>query len=79
MWVTRLENARYVPTENRRVAKKTLGNGRAISNSKHSHLFPEIIELVKLGLRPIDISRKLDIIYSSVSQIIKTLKKRGEL
>ena len=79
MWVTRLENAQYVPTENRRVAKKTLGNGRAISNSKHSHLFPEIIELVKLGLRPVDISRKFNIVYSSVSQIIKTLKKRGEL
>jgi hypothetical protein len=79
MWVTRLENAQYVPTEKRRVLKKTLETGRAISNSKHSHLFPEIIDSVKLGLRPVDISRKFNIGYSSIAQIIKTLRKRGEL
>ena len=79
MWVTRLENARYVPTENRRVSKKTLGNGRKISESKHSAKYPEVIRMHKEGFKVCEIVTKLEIGYSSIQQIIRTLRERGQL
>jgi len=79
MWVTRLENARYVPTENRRVAKKTLGNGRKVSETKHSAKYPEVARMHREGFKVYEIATQLDIAYSTTQQIIRTLRERGQL
>ena len=77
MWVTRQENCDFVPRHHRTKLKKTLETGRALSNSKWSILYPQILELVNLGLRPVDIATKLNIPSSSIYQIVKLIKKRG--
>jgi hypothetical protein len=77
MWVTRQQNADFVPRSHRTKLKKTLETGRALSNSKWSHLYPQILELVNLGLRPVDIASKVGIPSASIYQIIKLIKKRG--
>ena len=79
MWVTRQENHDYVPNYKRRVKKKTLGNGRAISKSKYFNYFPEVIMLKKTGMRNVDIARKLGLDEGSIHQIIRTMLKRGQL
>ena len=79
MWVTRQENSDYVPNHKRRVRRITLDEGRSVSKSKHFSLFPEIIRLYKLGLSMAKIERRLGIRKSGVIQIVKALKKRGEL
>ena len=77
MWVTRQENVDFVPHQHRSGPRKTLETGRAFSNSKWSHLHPNVLELVNLGLRPVDISRKLDISYSLIYAIIASAKRRN--
>ena len=79
MWVTRQENHDYVPNYKRRVKKKTLGNGRAISKSKYFNYFPEVIMWKRTGMRNVDIARKLGINEGAVHQIIRTMLKRGQL
>jgi hypothetical protein len=79
MWVTRQENADFVPRQHRSVPKKTLAEGRKVSESKHSPVYPEIIELYKSGLKMTEISRKLNIGYSSIHQIVSLLKRREQL
>ena len=79
MWVTRQENADYVPNYKRRIKKKTLGNGRAVSESKYFYYFPEIIQLKRSGMRNVDIARKLEINEGAVHQIIRTMLKRGQI
>ena len=77
MWVTRQENCDLVPRHHRTVTKKTLETGRAFSNSKWSSIYPQIMELLNLGLRPVDIASKLDIPAGSIYQIKKLIKRRG--
>ena len=77
MWVTRQQNADFVPRHHRTKLKKTLETGRALSNSKWSILYPQILELVNLGLRPVDIATKLNIPSSSIYQIVKLIKNRN--
>jgi hypothetical protein len=79
MWVTRLENAGYVPTENRRVSKKKLGNGRKASETKHSAKYPEVARMYREGFKVYEIATQLDIAYSTTQQIIRVLKERGQL
>ena len=75
MWVTRLENARYVPTENRRVPKKKLGDGRAISNSKWRPYYPKIKELALQGIKPMTIANQLGIPQGTISYLVKVVSK----
>jgi len=79
MWVTRQENVDFVPRHHRTVAKKTLAEGRKVSETKHSPFYPEIAKLHKEGMSINDISIKLNIKRSSVDQIIRSLKSRGQL
>ena len=77
MWVTRQQNVDFVPRHHRTKLKKTLETGRALSNSKWSPLYPQILELANLGLRPVDIASKLNIPATSIYAIINKAKKRG--
>ena len=77
MWVTRQENCDLVPRHHRTVPKKTLATGRAFSNSRWSSLYSHILELVNLGLRPVDVATKLDIPAGSIYQIVKLIKRRN--
>jgi hypothetical protein len=76
MWVTRQENVDFVPKHHRTVTKKTLATGRAFSNSKWSLIYPQILELLNLGLKPVDIASKLNIPAGSIYQTIKLIKRR---
>jgi len=77
MWVTRQENCDLVPRHHRTVSKKTLETGRALSNTKWSSIYPQIMELLNLGLRPVDIASKLNIPAGSIYQIIKLIERRN--
>ena len=77
MWVTRQENCDFVPRHHRTVPKKTLATGRAFSNSKGSSIYPKIMALLNLGLRPVDVASKLDIPAGSIYQIVKLIKRRN--
>jgi hypothetical protein len=77
MWVSRQENVDFVPHHHRTVSKKTLETGRALSNSKWSSIYPQIIELLNLGTKPIDIVSKLNIPAGSIYAMIKLAKKRN--
>jgi hypothetical protein len=77
MWVTRQENCDLVPRHHRTVSKKTLETGRALSNTKWSSIYPQIMELLNLGLRPVDIASKLNIPANSIYVMIKLVKRRG--
>ena len=77
MWVTRQENCDLVPRSHRTVSKKTYATGRALSNTKWSPLYPQILELLNLGLRPVDIANKLDIPSSSIYEVINKAKSRN--
>ena len=77
MWVTRQENVDFVPRHHRTVTKKTLATGRAFSNSRWSSIYPQILELMNLGLKPVDIAAKLDIPSGSIYQIKKSIERRN--
>ena len=77
MWVTRQENVDFVPRHHRTVTKKTLATGRAFSNSRWSSLYSKVLELLNLGLRPVDIAAKLDIPSGSIYQIKKSIERRN--
>lgn len=79
MWVTRQENVDFVPRHHRSVPKKTLADGRKVSESKHSPNFPGIIKMYNEGKTRTEISNHFGIKYDTLIQIIKALKKRGEL
>jgi hypothetical protein len=78
MWVTRQENIDY-SHHNMFRPKMKLEEGRQVSNSKHSHLHPEIVRLHKIGIRPVDIASKVNIPTATIYQVIKSLKRRGQL
>lgn len=78
MWVTRQENIDY-SHHNMFGPKITYAEGRQISNSKYSPYFEQIIELKKKGLRNVDVARKLGLPEDPIHQVVKTLKKRGQL
>jgi hypothetical protein len=77
MWVTRQENCDLVPRHHRTVPKKTLATGRAFSNSRWSSVYSQVLELLNLGLRPVDIATKLNIPSSSIYEVINKAKSRG--
>jgi len=79
MWVTRQENADFVPNHHRSVKKITLAEGRPVSKSKYFSYFDEIIKLKKEGLRNVDIARKIGIPEGPIHQIIRAIKKRGQI
>jgi hypothetical protein len=77
MWVTRQENCDLVPRHHRTVSKKTYATGRIFSTTKWSHLYPQVLELLNLGLKPANIASKLSIPLNSIYSIIDKAKKRG--
>ena len=79
MWVTRQQNQDFVPNYKRKGPKKTLATGRKESNSRWSSYYPQILELLNLGLRPVDIATKLDIPRGSIYMMVQSIKKRGKL
>ena len=78
MWVTRQQNADFVPNYKRRVNKKTIETGRKLSNCRWSYLYPQIIYWVELGIRPVDIAAKFDIPSGSIYQVIKSAERRNK-
>ena len=79
MWVTRQENQDFVPSYKRRVPRKTLAEGRRVSKSKYYSILPEVIRLKKEGMRNVDIARKLGVKEVSIHQLIRTMKKKGQI
>ena len=77
MWVTRQENCDLVPKHHRTVSKKTYETGRIFSTTKWSHLYPQVLELLNLGLKSADIASKLGIPLNSIYSIIDKAKKRS--
>ena len=75
-WATRQENINY-SRHNMMGPKKTYATGRAFSNTKWSSIYPQIMELLGLGTKPVDIASKLNIPSGSIYQIIKLIKKRN--
>jgi len=78
MWVTRQENINY-SHHNMMGPKITLEQGRKVSKSKHSNKFPIIIELVKQEVSVRKIAEMLNLEKGAVYQIIRQLKRRGQL
>lgn len=79
MWVTRLENAQYVPRHHRAKPKIKLGEGRKTSTSKHSHLYPTILELYKAGITVTKIAKILNIKTGTIEQVIKKFTMDGTI
>jgi len=71
IWVTRLENARFVPRHHRTKPKTKLGDGRALSNSRWRGHYTQIKELLLFGIRPVDIAEILDIPKGTIYYIVK--------
>ena len=78
MWVTRQQNADFVPNYKRRTPKTTIETGRKLSESKWSSYHSQIQEMLDLGLRPVDIATKLSIPTGSMYQIVKSIKRRNK-
>jgi transposase-like protein len=76
MWATRKENINY-SKHNMMGPKKTYATGRKLTNSKWSSIYPQIIELLSLGTKPIDIANKLGIQKNSIYEMIKLAKRRN--
>jgi hypothetical protein len=76
MWATRKENINY-SKHNMMGPKKTYATGRALSNTKWSSIYPQIIELLSLGTKPVDIANKLGIQKNSIYEMIKLAKRRN--
>ena len=70
MWVTRLENARYVPRHHRTKPKMKLVDGRAISNSRWVAYHSQIKEMLSFGIRPVNIADILGIPRSTIYYLI---------
>ena len=79
MWVTRQENVDFVPQHHREVPKKKLEEGRAISKSKHFHLYPDIIKLKKQGLKNVQVARTLGICPKNIHQMVVIALRRDSL
>jgi hypothetical protein len=73
MWVTRLENARFVPTHHRTKSKKKLGNGRALSNSRWRPYYSQIKDMMEMKIRPVDIAEILGIPKSTIYHLVNKL------
>ena len=71
MWVTRLENAQYVPYHHRSKSKTKLGEGRKISNSRWSSYYPKIKEMRDMGVRPVEIAEALGIPKSTIYHLVR--------
>lgn len=78
MWVTRKENIGY-SKHNMIGPKLKLGEGRKISESKHSHLYPEIARLKKSEMKNVDIARALGINLNDIHQMVKIALKRDSI
>ena len=74
MWVSRQENANYVPRHHRSKSKTTLGNGRKISDSKHRHLYTTIMELYNKGIKVKKIAETLGVEPHTISVIVYRVK-----
>ena len=70
-WVTRLENAQYVPTEKRRVSKKTLATGRKPHQSRWRNVYPEIKRLHEGGMKLSAVAEKLGVPKGSIYALYK--------
>jgi hypothetical protein len=79
MWVTRQQNADYVPRTHRMGNRITLAEGRKISNSKHRHIYLDIIKYKKEGKQNKEIASILNVKTEIVSSIAFILKQRGEI
>jgi hypothetical protein len=79
MWVTRQQNADYVPRTHRMGNRITLAEGRKISNSKHRHIYLDIIRYRKEGKQNKEIASILNVKTEVVSSIAFILKQRGEI
>jgi hypothetical protein len=77
MWVTRQQNVDFVPKHHRTVSKKTYGNGRKLSDTKWSHLYPSVKELLDSGISSNDISESLNIPKDTLHSIIQAIKRRN--
>lgn len=78
MWVTRQQNADFVPNYKRRIPKTTIETGRKLTDSKWTHLYPQILYWVEIGVRPVDIATKFEIPANSIYQVIKSAKRRDK-
>ena len=79
MWVTRQENVDFVDFSKRKVNKKTLADGRKVSESRWSSYHHQIIGLYNGGFAPRHIANKLDIPRSSIYGLMRKLKQNGEI
>ena len=73
MWVTRLENIRFVSMEKKMQPKKKLNEGRKVSESKWYPYHSEIKKLYNSGMRGFKIAEKLGIPRSVVYYTIKNI------
>lgn len=71
MWVTRLENAQYVPRHHRTKPKTKLGDGRALSNSRWRPYYAQIKQMLEIKMRPVDIADILGIPESTIYYLVK--------
>ena len=73
IWVTRLQNARFVPEDRRRVSRVKYAEGRKISQSRYSNLYPQVLELHNLGIKPCVIARQVNIKVASIYAVIRVI------
>ena len=78
MWVTRQQNADFVPNYKRKVKKTTIETGRKLSDCKWSPFYSQILNWNTAGLKPADIASKINIPSSSIYQIIRSAKRRNK-
>lgn len=79
MWVTRLENIRFVPFEKMSRPKKKLSEGRKVKGHTWGEYYVQIRDFKKLGLKNTEIAKLLGIDRFLIHSIVKTVLKLDSL
>jgi len=79
MWVTRLENIRFVPFEKMSRPKKKLNEGRKRHSFKWGAHYAQIRDFKQLGLKNTQIAELLNIPKNLIHSLIKTVLKLDSL
>jgi hypothetical protein len=79
MWVTRLENIRFVPFEKMSKPKKKLTEGRKVKGHTWGEYYVQIRDFKKFGLKNTEIAELLGIDRFLIHSIVKTVLKLDSL
>jgi hypothetical protein len=79
MWVTRLENMRFIPMEKKVRPKKNLEEGRKLHSFKWGEYYIQIRDFKQFGLKNTEIAKLLGIDRFLIHSIVRTVLKLDSL